>query len=579
MGRHKDKLTLKFIETLKARGKSNGFIVEDEYPLLKGIYYADLIWRLPSDRTPLFTFEIETKPSIYMLRNAGKYFDTPTQEITKPWYHFIVVLKGEIPIGTRKLLRNQIDRHNAYIFENALNAEQCKHFNRFLEEKARGFRVNEDYIPNDYLTQLLKLIDNYVNLMDRGYEKDAQQLIDKLVFMIKEKIEIWDTASVKAACTELFLKLFEIAYTNDKMEVYDSFGELFEFAYSQGNKMINAILEAFEQILKKAEKYKYAIEISEKASEILLKLAINFLSRDISISEDLMRVVDYATEDWPISELMSRQILFGAYLYRKKDASLDKLLKLTTNCIKCNYTDSFEKGLLLDSINYAKAEQQKYEFEIASYEQAVLIPLLKKEIREDIKGLVSYLEEQVCLHEEISYKFIKSDISQMIMAYQSIEPQIANKIKAKLSHSDYPKELSEAFKRAINSSNLLKSVYKGDFMVTTFAELLKFFESNADLENLGTGITTYGPSWVEFKSKLTPSQKQAVGKVSEKYALSGDGEFELGDQNLIFLVDTLVYLGDNRHNMQKLIDFLKEIEAIASIQNFVTGMEFKLRQT
>jgi hypothetical protein len=31
--------------------------------------------------------------------------------------------------------------------------------------------------------------------------------------------------------------------------------------------------------------------------------------------------------------------------------------------------------------------------------------------------------------------------------------------------------------------------------------------------------------------------------------------------------------------MQKLIDFLKEIEAIAKIENFVTGMEFKLRQS
>jgi hypothetical protein len=586
MGKHKDRLTLKFIETLKARGIANGFIVEEEYPLLKGVYYADLVWRLSGDVTPIITFEVESHPTLYSIKNAMKYFDTPSREIPKPWHHFILVLNNEIPFGTKKLLFSSIDRHNAYVFENILaDFEQNKQFNRLLDDKVKGFLpVKEhflrEYVPEEYKNNVTKSAAVCADLMDKGAEEEAQKEIDRVTETIRDKIEIWDTSATKFACKELFLRLFEPAFKNDNLKIYSIFDSLFEFSYSQGNKTINAMMAAFDEILRTADEQKWGVEIAEKASEILLKLAMRFLNKDTSISEACMQIIDYATEDWPISELMSRQVLFAALLYqkRKREPKVNELLQTVTECIRVNYVDSCEKTLLLDSVDQAETEQNRFQVDVLPYKMGVLIPLLRKEIKSDIEGLLTVLEEDAYTEQEIHSDFLSSEISEMIIAYQRIEPRIAKKIERTIEYSKHSQELSQAFKHAIDNSNFLKYVYHGTGMVTTFDELVKFLEDNIDKEGLGVGVTAYGISWINFKSQLNARQLKAVKKVSKKYELADDGEFELSSQNLTFLADTLVYLGENKYNMPKLIDFLRDIDSIAKIEEFVTGLEFKIRQ-
>ena len=62
MGRHKNPEILKFIEDLKKKGESFGFETCDEFKLVGGLFYVDLIWTPYKEKHNMFiSFEIEKK--------------------------------------------------------------------------------------------------------------------------------------------------------------------------------------------------------------------------------------------------------------------------------------------------------------------------------------------------------------------------------------------------------------------------------------------------------------------------------------------------------------------------------------
>lgn len=50
-------------------------------------------------------------------------------------------------------------------------------------------------------------------------------------------------------------------------------------------------------------------------------------------------------------------------------------------------------------------------------------------------------------------------------------------------------------------------------------------------------------------------------------------------EELFFMMDDLVYLGNNKNDMKKLIKFLKEVNVKFKVKSFSTGISFKLRET
>jgi len=50
MGRHTDTDTLELIRRLEQKGKSKGFTIEEEYVLIKGEAYVDLVWKLQEEK-------------------------------------------------------------------------------------------------------------------------------------------------------------------------------------------------------------------------------------------------------------------------------------------------------------------------------------------------------------------------------------------------------------------------------------------------------------------------------------------------------------------------------------------------
>jgi hypothetical protein len=139
LGRHKDPETLAFLGKLKEKGESLGYKTAEEVPMAGGLYFADLTWQLAENQPPLVTFEVETEESLRVLKNTAKYFETVSKEVPKPFRHFIIVVKGRLSEGIRRLLQPHIEHYNVSLFEDIVNDTEAA---RVLFEELDGLKVH-----------------------------------------------------------------------------------------------------------------------------------------------------------------------------------------------------------------------------------------------------------------------------------------------------------------------------------------------------------------------------------------------------------------------------------------------------
>jgi len=138
--------------------------------------------------------------------------------------------------------------------------------------------------------------------------------------------------------------------------------------------------------------------------------------------------------------------------------------------------------------------------------------------------------------------------------------------------------LEREFNEIILQNNFLKKVFRGSKMITTLKELINFLKESSDISNLGVGITTYGPSWIEFQSKLNDKDKEDLKKLAAKWKIIDDSEFEIEDNRMSFLMDSIVYI-ERREQMERLILFLEDIDKQFMVKNITTGISFQFRKS
>lgn len=126
MGRHKDPDTLAVMQWLMELGEELNFVTAEEYVIKAGEFFADVVWMLGEGDDPIITFEIETSDNVRVFSNTMKWFGTPSDYVTKPWRHYMVIAKGELTSGHRAALTNLINQHNISIFEDVHNDLQKK---------------------------------------------------------------------------------------------------------------------------------------------------------------------------------------------------------------------------------------------------------------------------------------------------------------------------------------------------------------------------------------------------------------------------------------------------------------------
>lgn len=323
----------------------------------------------------------------------------------------------------------------------------------------------------------------------------------------------------------------------------------------------------------------YDVEKGEQACIVMLRLGVDFLETDISISEDCIHAIDNLAGDMFEPEILSKEILFCAVAYQKSNGNLElrDFVDKYSDWIRINEEYSWDDGTksyLRDSIEYAEGEQYKYDLNIEPFKTNVLMPIYKNVIDSQIEEYTQFLEETVSESgDSEDTSFEAEDLSRMILAYESYRPKFPFEVRERVFKTN-EKNIIAYFNKVVNNSNFLTKIYVGSDMISTFDELINFLEKGASKENLGVGISAYSIAIINFRKKLNPIQKEQIEEMMRKDGL--DELLEITDESITFEVDSLVSR-KGEFDMKKLVQLLKNVNSKNKISSFSSGLTFDLR--
>jgi hypothetical protein len=320
------------------------------------------------------------------------------------------------------------------------------------------------------------------------------------------------------------------------------------------------------------------VEKGEAAARIMLSLGKNFISKDIQVVRGCLTVIDDLAGDFFEPEILSKEILLTCAAFEAPNPS-DSLKNFVTDAIDWIKTndqyawDDDNYTYLRDAIDYASSEQGNFELRIEAMKREALFPILQANIDKRLEGYADFLCSESVDEQEFDYE--RGQMVRLIMDYESLRPNIAKELKARILQNNDPSAV-KTFNSIVSGSQFLKAVYGQTTMLTTIDELIQFIQSNADLDNDNVGFTTYDFSRIRFAKNLNDDQKTALKGLLRKYGIEVDSE--LGDNELQFEMDRLVYRRSEGNDMRKLIEFLREANKIMEVNGFGTGIDFKLRR-
>jgi hypothetical protein len=462
--------------------------------------------------------------------------------------------------------------------------------NRILESMSISAKTNDvTSVPSAAASSLVNEIfkKNFSNklsmlaetLEHKRSDLDPNELIEFVIMLVKERIDKWDIASVKFATGELFAKIYKFSEKNGLGELYPIFKDLFARAYSQRRQLLEEMVDSFDTIMFRSWVPLSDIERGEKGAKVMVKLAMDFLEKDVKIAESCAIAIDNLAGDMFEPEILSKEILLAAHAFNKAQGKpeLQSFVDDLSSDIRINDTYAWDAEIdtyMRDSIAYANWEQGNFGVNLEPFRDKILYPALQQTIDEQIQSYVNFLTDERTNDEDLTYE--RELLARRILAYEFLRPDIAKEIRTKVLATGNA-AAQKTFEKIIHTSPFLETLYGDSSMITTFDGLLKFFESNSDKEGLGIGLTTFNFATIDFTRRLKDSEKEALRAIAQKFGVNED--MELLDQGLTFEMDSLVYLGEGKgHDMKKLVPFLTEINAVLEINRFSTGVEFGLRR-
>ena len=463
------------------------------------------------------------------------------------------------------------------------------HLRSIKEAKIRKIGVREAFQRVEepkiaFKTLFTSKLDECINLIQkRTYIQRVDDFIDELIMLIKERIERWDIPSVRFSTKELFLKFYRYTGKRGLCDLYVIYRDLFKYAYSQRKHILGVMIRVFYFIMFESQVQEYNVEKAEKASDVLLRLGIDFINEDLEVTNSCFTSIDNIAGDMFEPEILSKEIILGAHVHEQKshDPVVKDFLNQIAEYIQVNDQYAWEAenfSYLIDSIKYAEFEQAKYSINIKGFKEQCLLPAIEENIDKQVKEFVDFLvESEFERGQDVNFhtSFTIELLARLIISYESIRPTISEEIRKKVKETNNSFVIKE-FDRLIDNSNLLKKIYRGSGMITTFDELIRFLETSSDMENLGVGVTTYSLAMIDFTRRPDKEDEKILMEIAKKYGIQED--FEVTDQGIQFQMDRLVYLGNNKNNMRKLIEFLKEVNEKFRVKSFSTGITFELRE-
>jgi hypothetical protein len=403
-------------------------------------------------------------------------------------------------------------------------------------------------------------------------------LIDRLIMLSKERIDKWDVPSTKFATRELFARLYKFSERGGLLEMYRIFKDLFAHAYSH-RRTLDSMIYVFDSIMFESwSSDNYDVEKGEKAAKVLLRLGIDFLGRDLSVTRECASAIDNLASDMFEPQVLAKEIILASCTFGEhpERSEVQDLTREVADWIRINDEYSWDAGIktyLRDSMDFAGAEQEQYGTDIKCFKEEFLHPALQQNIDKAITDYAEFLQESEAEGNK-DLTFERDELISTITAYESVRPTVADEIRKAVSEKKNQK-VEERLTRIVDSSKLLQKIYKGSEMITTLDELISFFEVNSDSENIGVGMTTFGIAMIDFARSMSKDEREKLEGAAGRYQVS---VLAIEDQAMTFEMDSLVYRANGQLEMGRLTSFLRDVNRVIEILSFSTGTTYGLRR-
>jgi len=270
------------------------------------------------------------------------------------------------------------------------------HLKEIKEVKIRKLGIRKDFEEATEPTVAFKTLfssklDQCLRFIkEETYSNQFNDIVDELIMLVKERIEKWDVPSIRFSTKELFQKLYKYSGKDGFCDLYVIYEDLFKYAYVQRKHILGVMIEVLFFILFESWVPEYDIKKGEKASEVLLRLGCDFLNKDLAVTESCFTCIDNLAGDMFEPEILSKEIIFGAYVFEQKsrDPALKEFLERIVESIQINdqyACDDENYAYLIDSIKYAMSEQNKYSTNIEDFKNQYLLPIAKQNIDKRVK--------------------------------------------------------------------------------------------------------------------------------------------------------------------------------------------------
>jgi len=288
----------------------------------------------------------------------------------------IMDVARQIKNSNRKIV-SILDSKIDEILQISKETREIGHKTRKDVKKLRSeLKWDKDSFKKNFKRQLKIVVKNLKTKNHSDYVfGSVNDLIDDVIKLFKERIEKWDVASVKFATKELFDSLYKFSEAEMSAELYLVFKDLFSYAYSQRKHLIGIMITEIDFIMFESWEDSNN-ERLEKAAKILLRLGIDFINKDLDITENCAIAIDNISSDMSEPKILAQQILLAACIFeRSKNSISNELVENMIYNIKQNCRLNNHRGArdyLKDGIKYAVSEKQVYGINLRSFKQKLL---------------------------------------------------------------------------------------------------------------------------------------------------------------------------------------------------------------
>ena len=269
----------------------------------------------------------------------------------------------------------------------------------------------------------------------------VQQGVYEYLSNCRNLMSNYDIESLEYAVKELILTLYKT-----DINMFLILKDMMEFSEPYGERVQGTIISAVYNVMLTNWLETQEPELTEKCSDILLRIAIRYLEEKPKITMDCFISLDNIAGDLFEESVLSRIIILGAIIEESTDLDNKRLNKLKNdllNAIKWNdiYShDAVRYDYLISSIEYAKGIQSDYEIDIEKYRKKYLVPILKEIVEQEIEEYIQYFDDLIADSiegkEEISESSIEyaaQDLEGFIRAFSGYDKDILSKISDKIT--------------------------------------------------------------------------------------------------------------------------------------------------